>query len=265
MYPALVRTLDVLGRPVLLAESGAGPPVVLLHGNPDTHAVWDGVVEALSGSRRCLAPDLPGFGGSGEDDDVTLEGMSRWVAAFLDAAGLERVHLVIHDVGSTYGFAFAAEHADRLLTLTTFNGTFFPDYRWHFWGRMWRTPIVGEIVMALGNEALFVRETRKGSPGITVEHAKAMYREFTPRTRRHVLRVYRERDPEKFRGWDAKLLQATARVPTLVLWGDLDPYMPSGTADRFGGEVHHYADAGHWPMIDHPADAAARILAHTGR
>jgi pimeloyl-ACP methyl ester carboxylesterase len=258
------RNVEVQGRPVQLGEAGEGVPVVFLHGNPDTHTVWSALVTRLQGSCRCLTPDLPGFGASagGDDVDVSLSGMSRWVGAFLDAAGFAKVHLVVHDIGSTYGLAFAAEHAERLETLTTFNGNFFPDYRWHFWARAWRTRLLGEIVMALGNEWLFVRETRKGSPGMSVEHAKAAYAAFTPATRRHVLRMYREMDPAKLAGWDERLLRTIAVVPTLVLWGDLDPYIPATTADRYGGELHHFANAGHWPMVDLPDEVAAHIAKH---
>jgi haloalkane dehalogenase len=251
-----------------VVESGGGPLVVFLHGNPDTHVVWNAVIARLQATHRCVAPDLPGFGGSagGDDVDVTLSGMSRWVGAFLDALGTDKVHLVVHDIGSTYGLAFASEHPERLRTLTTFNGNFFPEYRWHFWARLWRTRGVGEVVMALGNEWLFVRETRKGSPGITVDEAKAAYAAFTPATRRHVLRLYREMDPAKLAGWDEKLRTTMSTVPTLVLWGDLDPYIPPAIADLYrGADVHHFADAGHWAMIDRPDAVAAQLTRHLGK
>lgn len=170
------RVVEAGGVSTRVFESGEGAPVVLLHGNPDTHTVWEGLVDALSGSYRCIAPDLPGFGGSiaPDDFDVTLAGQARWVRALFDALELERAHLVVHDVGGTYGLAFAAEDARaRLASLTIFNTIFTTDYRWHFWGRVWRTPLLGELAMAAGNEWLFVRETQKGSPGITKERARA--------------------------------------------------------------------------------------------
>lgn len=257
-----------------VAEAGEGEPVLMLHGNPDTHTVWADLAARLtrqpspsSRSLRCIAPDLPGFGGSvaPADFDCSLSAQSRYVAQLLDALSLERVHLVVHDIGGMYGLAFASEHPERVLTLTIFNTLFHPDFRWHFWARMWRTPLVGELVMALGSRWLFVRETRKGSPGITVEHASAMWDAFTPETRRMVLRFYREMDPERFRGWDERLHQATAKIPTMVLWGDADPFTGPSAADRFGGEVHRHADAGHWLMLDKPAEVASAIAAHLDR
>jgi pimeloyl-ACP methyl ester carboxylesterase len=251
-----------------VAEAGEGVPVLMLHGNPDTHTVWAGLASRLTrrGALRCIAPDLPGFGASAAPDDLdcSLAAQSRHVAGLLDALSLERVHLVVHDIGGMYGLAFASEHPERLHTLTIFNTSFHPDLRWHFWARMWRTPLVGEVVMALGTETLFVRETRKGSPGLTAEHTKAMWAAFTPQAKRMVLRFYRKMDPEGFHGWNERLRQTTARVPTRVLWGDLDPFSAPSMADRFGGEVEHHADAGHWPMIDKPDEVAAAVAAHLG-
>ncbi len=258
------RTLDVLGVKTAVFEAGpeGAPRVVFLHGNPDTHIVWDAVVSRLASTHRCIAPDLPDFGSSiaPPDFDVSLEGQSRWVSALFDALDLDRAHLVVHDIGGTFGLAFATEHASRLRSLTILNANFFSDYRWHFWARMWRTPLIGEVVMFAGNEWLFARETRKGSPGITDAEARRSYREFHPRARRMVLRFYRWLDSEKLTGWDARLIAATSSTPKQVLWGDLDPYMPDPkTGDRYGVAATHFADAGHWPMIDRPVDVADAI------
>ncbi|MDQ3034726.1 MAG: alpha/beta fold hydrolase [Myxococcota bacterium] len=185
---ARTRTLDVIGVETPIFEAGpeGAPPIVLLHGNPDTHAVWNGVVSRLAATHRCIAPDMPDFGASvaPPDFDVSLRGQSRFVNALFDALELPRANLVCHDVGATYGLAFASEHADRLSSLTILNANFFPDYRWHFWARMWRLPLVGELVMFAGNEPLFVNETKKGSPGITDELARTAYRALHPRARR---------------------------------------------------------------------------------
>ena len=244
------------------------PEVVLLHGNPDTHRVWDPVIERLRDRHRCIAPDLSGFGGTAAPDgfDWSLASQGAWVAEMLDGLGLERVHLVVHDVGGSYGLAFAAKNPHRLLSLTIFNTNFFPDYRWHFWARVWRTRVLGEISMAIANRPLFIREMRRGSPTMTREHASAAYDEFTRDTRRMVLRWYRAMDPEVHAGWDEELLAATATLPKQVLWGDRDPFIPSTTADRYGtDQVTHFVDYGHWVMVEDPDASAAAIAALVAR
>jgi pimeloyl-ACP methyl ester carboxylesterase len=251
-----------------VVESGSGPDVLLLHGNPDTHAVWGPVVERLASRHRCITPDLPGFGRTKapDDFDCSLPGQGAWVAGLLDELGLERVHLVVHDVGGAYGLAFASENPDRLRSLTIFNTNFFPDYRWHFWARVWRTRVLGEIAMAIANRPLFVRELKRGSPNMTTEYARAAYAEFGRDAKRMVLRWYRAMDPEVYAGWDEKLLAATARTPKQVLWGDRDPFMPPTTAERYGTDsVQHFTDHGHWLMIEDPDTSASSIAALIAR
>jgi pimeloyl-ACP methyl ester carboxylesterase len=115
--------------------------------------------------------------------------------------------------------------------------------------------------MKIANRPLFIREMRRGSPHMTREYASAAYDEFTKDTRRMVLRWYRAMDPEVHEGWDQELLAATAQTPKQVLWGDRDPFIPSTTADRYGtDQVTHFADYGHWVMIEDP-DAVASAIA----
>ena len=251
-----------------VAEAGAGPDVVLLHGNPDTHTVWEPVVERLARSHHCIAPDLPGFGGSKApaDFDCSLANQGAWVAAVLDSLGLPRVHLVVHDVGGPYGLAFTSEHPDRVRSLSIFNTNFFPDYRWHFWARVWRTRVLGELSMAIANRPLFIRELKRGSPRMTTEYASRAYDEFGRDAKRMVLRWYRAMDPEVHAGWDQKLLAVTAQMPKQVLWGDRDPFIPPATADRYGADsVQHFPDYGHWVMIEDPEVSAASIATLVAR
>jgi pimeloyl-ACP methyl ester carboxylesterase len=135
-----MTTVTVQGIPIYVTERGAGPPVVLLHGNPDSADVWDAVVDTLSANFRCITPDLPGYGRSvpAPDTDYTLTGQSRWVNDFLDAMQLsEPVNLVGHDVGGFYACSFAVEHEQRVRRLALMDTAFFSDYKWHFWGRVW--------------------------------------------------------------------------------------------------------------------------------
>ena len=243
-----------------VSEVGDGPPVVFLHGNPDTHAVWATTVGGLP-TLRCIAPDLPGYGKSAPDSDLSLEAQAEWVRDFVVSLGLDRVHLVVHDVGGCYGLAFATLHPQRLASLTIFNTIFFPDYRWHFFGRVWRTRGLGEAAMALSNRALFVSQLRRGSKAMPRDYAELAYTEYTAATKRHVLAYYRASDPSIWDGWDTRLLAALSGVPTQVIWGDADPFIQPKFADRFGVTPNH-TPHGHWSMTEDPELAASKILAH---
>ena len=87
--------------------TGAGEPVLLLHGWPDTHDVWRHQVPALAAAGyRTIAPDLRGFGGSDKPADVASYGMLQMVGdliGLLDRLGIERAHVVGHDWGGAIG------------------------------------------------------------------------------------------------------------------------------------------------------------------
>src|SRR3954468_15415430 len=94
-----------------VAEAGSGPAILLLHGSPDTHTVWSEVVMRLATRFCCIAPDLPGFGRSRAPGDFacSLDNQAAFVRDLMAALELDRVHLVLHDIGGTYGLAFATQ------------------------------------------------------------------------------------------------------------------------------------------------------------
>lgn len=251
--------IEVQGANVHVVERGSGPAVLFLHGNPDSADIWEGVIERLSDRYRCLAPDLPGFGRStpAPEPDYSLAGHARFVNALLDALEIrDPINLVGHDFGGIIACAFAAEHEARLRRLCVMDCFFQADYRWHPWARVWRTPLLGELAMAVMNRPMFVRELRGGSKGLPVEYARQAYSFVTPAMKRTVLRMYRALEPKMLAGgWEQRLLGVTSRVPTLAVWGERDRYIPPAFAGRFGGQVHRL-DAGHWVPAERPAEVA---------
>lgn len=246
-------------------EWGAGAPVLFLHGNPDTCEVWDGVAVRMAHRHRCLAPDLPAFGQSAlpPDFDSSLEGMAAWVNDLTDALGLvQPLDLVVHDFGGIFGIAWAVLHPQRVRRMCIMNTVFFPDYRWHFWARIWRTPVLGELSFALSTGAGLALEMRRGSKRLPASYARKAHAAMTPAMKQMVLRLYRATDPGDFAGWQDGLRALMARVPAIVLWGDRDPYIDKKFAERFGaGEVHHFATAGHWLPVEDPGPVAGHLLA----
>ena len=100
-----------------------------------------------------LAVDLPGFGRSGKPGYLTytIAEYVRFLERFLDLVEVERVRLVMHDWG-VVGLAFAQAHPERVERLVLINTVpLLPDYRWHRIARIWRTPLLGELVMGSTN------------------------------------------------------------------------------------------------------------------
>jgi pimeloyl-ACP methyl ester carboxylesterase len=260
----VTRKVRVGAADINITEWGHGPPVLLLHGNPDSGVMWEAIASRLA-QYRCIAPDLPGFGHSEVPAGFqpTLDGMAQFVDQFLRAAGIARpLDLIAHDFGGPFAFAWAIKHSDAVRRLVAIDTVFFSDYRWHFWAHIWRTPVIGELSMAVMNRPMFAQELRRGSGRrMTEEHIDETWALITPRMKKEVLRLYRASDPANFRGWEHDFLALTAAKPTLVIWGDKDPYVASRYAERFGAQrVVHLADVGHWPPVEAPAECTDAIL-----
>ncbi|GGC91673.1 alpha/beta hydrolase [Tersicoccus solisilvae] len=111
--------------------TGQGPAVVLLHGSALSKAIWRGLgyVRALAGY-TVVRIDLRGHGRSGKPADVEAYRMPRHTSdmlAVLDAEGIAAAHWVGYSLGARVGFAVAAEHPDRAISLTTLGGSHRPQ------------------------------------------------------------------------------------------------------------------------------------------
>ncbi len=102
-----------------IERSGAGVPVVCLHGFCQSSAYWEPTLDRLSevGSAG-LAPDLPGFAGSAElNGPYTMETYADALARFLDARQIPRIVLVGGSMGGVVAQQFALRHPERLVRL----------------------------------------------------------------------------------------------------------------------------------------------------
>jgi haloacetate dehalogenase len=125
-------------------HGGDGPPVVLLHGHPRTHATWHMVAAQLSGTFTVVCPDLRGYGESSKVEPYTKRAMAGDVVRLMRALGHERFFLVGHDRGAYVATRLALEHPDvveRLVILEAMPGLERlerTDWRfaaswWHWW------------------------------------------------------------------------------------------------------------------------------------
>ena len=105
-------------------EAGEGDPIVCLHGVPASSFLYRKVCDELAArGLRGVAFDLPGLGLAArpEDRDYTWTGLGRFCVAAVDALGLDRFHLVVHDIGGPVGFELAAAMPERVRSLTVLN------------------------------------------------------------------------------------------------------------------------------------------------
>jgi pimeloyl-ACP methyl ester carboxylesterase len=257
----------------------AGPPdaveaVVFVHGNPGSADDWERLVGAAGGNGlRAVALDLPDFGETIAPPgfEHSVPGYAGFLAEALEALGIERVHIVLHDFGGPIGLAWAASHPDALASVTLIDTGILPGYRWHSMARVWRTPVIGELFQAITNRPAFRWSVNRAEPrGLPREFLDGMYDHYDRRTRRAVLKLYRATDDPGEVGSEFAALVAPRDIPALVIWGEHDAYLPSEFAarqrDAFpSAEVHVLPASGHWPYADAPETVERLLVEFLGR
>ena len=132
-------------------DEGDGHPIVMVHGNPTWSFYYRNVVLGLKDRFRCIAVDHIGCGLSdkpkAKDYSYTLEQRIEDLGELVDALGLERFDLVVHDWGGAIGIGMALKRIEKLRRLVILNTAAFMDSRIPGRISLCRSPIVGKIIV----------------------------------------------------------------------------------------------------------------------
>ncbi|SDO44120.1 alpha/beta fold hydrolase [Geodermatophilus sp. DSM 45219] len=236
-------------------------PTVLVHGNPETPALWDPLVVHLQ--RDVVRPAPPGFGaplpaGFG----ATVPEYRDWLVGELERLG-EPVDLVGHDWGGVHVVAVAMARPDLLRSwVSDAVGVFDEDYRWHDLAEQWQQPGVGEesIAQLLGGSAAdkAARLVSFGFPPATAEQVAAGQDDDMGRA---VLALYRSA-AQPVMAEAGRSLEAAAARPGLALLASEDAFVGTDAqrrraAGRAGARVEVLDGLGHWWMVQDPQRSAA--------
>ena len=116
-YPANFGTENVItnGTQIYVRVGGAGPAVVLLHGYGETGDMWAPLAAQLARDHLVIVPDLRGLGLSSRPaGGYDKKNQAEDVAGVLGSLKIDKVDLVTHDIGNMVGYAFAAQHPERV-------------------------------------------------------------------------------------------------------------------------------------------------------
>ena len=115
-----LETIEGVGGPIRLRHGGSGPPLLLLHGNPQSHCMWHAVVPGLLDRFTVVCPDLRGYGGShkppatADHAPYAKRAMAADMVQVMDALGHGRFQLAGHDRGARVAHRLALDHGDRV-------------------------------------------------------------------------------------------------------------------------------------------------------
>jgi haloacetate dehalogenase len=118
-----LETIDAREATIRVRHGGSGPPVLLLHGHPQTHYMWHAVAPVLAQNFTVVAPDLRGYGDSSkpattpDHEPYSKRAMARDEVAIMRHLGFERFSVVGHDRGGRVAYRLALDHPDRIVRL----------------------------------------------------------------------------------------------------------------------------------------------------
>ncbi|MDX1589530.1 MAG: alpha/beta fold hydrolase [Oleiphilaceae bacterium] len=221
-------------------QMGTGHPVVLIHGAGTWSYSFRHTITALSGSGAIYSFDMPGHGYTRVKKDLPrydLPTMSRAIEAYLDASNLQSVSLVGHSFGGGWALYFALQHPERVekLVLMAPRALDVP-YKWEW--QLMKYPVFGELFSKwLRREDVHrgLQDAFYNPDAITDEMVDNLFLPLQrTENRRAQYRLVRDSD------WSQTQSEmASLEVPTWVLWGDSDQYLPASQLETFRNRIPH--------------------------
>jgi haloacetate dehalogenase len=235
LFPGFTqRKIRTSGASINLVIGGEGPPVLLLHGYPQTHAMWHKVAPQLAPDYTVICADLRGYGDSSKPRGVpghanySKRAMALDMAEAMEKLGFARFHVVGHDRGGRVAHRLARDHGRRVQTLTVLdisptlkmyqstNMQFAKAY-YHWFFLIQEAPLPEQMLDGLGPRYILTRLGR-GKSGIKVFDRRALAeytRCFDPHSTCEDYRAAATIDLVH----DRKDLKKKLQMPVLALWG----------------------------------------------
>jgi pimeloyl-ACP methyl ester carboxylesterase len=240
--------------------------IVLVHGNPETDALWGPLVDALE-RKDVVRLSPPGFGAPLDDGFAANYLAYRdWLEEELE--GIDGpVDLVGHDWGGGHVMNVVMHRPEMVRSWASDAvGLFDADYVWHDLAQVWQTSGDGEqLVETMLGGTVENRAEQMTALGIPLDIATSIAAAQGPEMGRAILALYRSaRQPAMAEA--GRALEKAAARPGLSLLATDDPYIGPAehrrrAADRAGAHTAVLDQLGHWWMVQDPARGAAALTA----
>ncbi len=259
---------DIRGRRVAWRRFGHGPDVVFCHGTPWSSQLWAPLATALSSRFTVHLWDMPGYGASSKQPGhrVSLDVQGELLADLVTEWGLDRPHVIAHDVGGAvalrahllHDVPFASLALVDVVALAPWGSDFFRLVRDHA-GVFAAVPdqmhegLIRAYIGGASRRGLRPDEADMlAEPWLSSEGKAAFYRQIAQADQRHTDEI----EP----------LYPRIELPVMILWGEDDTWIPLDRARRLaeivpGARLRTIPDAGHLIQLDAPSEVAVELTA----
>jgi pimeloyl-ACP methyl ester carboxylesterase len=259
---------DINGIITHVYETGAGTPLILIHGFMGTYCDWRRNIPELARHFSIKAFDLPGFGYSDKPVDFpyTADGYASFLMALMDKLNISKATLVGNSLGGQIALTACLKYPDRISSLVLIDSGGFPGCVKFPLFRLLKPPILGEALMSMISP-IAVRYTLgsifKDKSSVTGDIVSYYYNVYKTANARNV-------PPTVIRNVVINEIQITGRLkeincPVLILWGAQDKVIPVSYAHMFKQSITEsrlliMEGAGHLPQIDKAESVNSAII-----
>jgi pimeloyl-ACP methyl ester carboxylesterase len=241
-----MKKVNVNGIELAFTRQGIGTPLVLLHGYPLDHHIWDDILPLLEDSFDLIIPDLRGFGESTTiDTSYTMDDLASDVAGLLDHLGIEKSAVAGHSMGGYAALAFARRYPERMSGLGLVATQVLADPPDRKEGRFKSAADIAEN----GIRGVVDTMTTKFTTDERLQKfARSSMEMQQPAAYIGALKAMAERD-------DSTSLIASIKYPVVIIHGDADALIPIDRAHEMKSAIPHayfveVKGAGHIPMME---------------
>ena len=257
------ETID--GKELRAAHLGDGPPLLLLHGYPDTLQIWSNLAPLLAAHFHVIAFDWPGMGESETwSGGATPYDLARRVVRLFDHWQFDRAIIAGHDMGGQAAIAVAVLAPERVERLVIMNSLVIPEAPTSWEIRLLRRFRINQWLLRHMPRVVFNRavSTSTDAP-LPRDLRDELWSQFRKReTREFVVRMCA--------GYEGTLPRLAAsypsiNVPTQILWAANDRHFPPHHGrilhERMpNADLHIIYDAEHWMVLTHASEIAAEMI-----
>ena len=254
------------GMKIHYRDEGVGMPIVLIHGTGASLHTWEDWTKDLIKNYRVIRLDLPAYGLTGQDPQErdSSKNYVDLLDAFLAELKVDKFHLAGNSLGGLISWLYASYHPEKVEKLVLLDPSGFPFKSTPMVIKLAKTPVLNNFVRYVTPRSFIEKNIKEVYYDHSLIKASTIDRYydltlFKGNRDAFIDRAYIEREDYLDR-------LSLIKVPTLILWGENDAWIPVSDATKFkvaieNAQVVVMPKTGHVPMEERPKESLAIVTA----